>query len=180
MKKILSDYIYTIDNFFTPEECQHFIKQSEALGYHEAMVNINGKQVIRKGIRNNDRVLHKDYELERQLWNKLEPFVPTNYGASTAIGLNEMFRYYRYVPGQRFKSHLDGSHVRNEKEMSFFTFMVYLNDDFEGGATKFHDLIITPKQGKAVIFLHKLRHEGMVLNQGTKYILRTDIMYRLS
>lgn len=177
-KQQISEHIFTIDNFFSEAECEHFIEKSEALGYEEAKVNINGEQVIRKSVRNNDRVLHKDEVLERQLWERVAPFAAPEFGYSSAIGLNEMFRFYRYAPGQRFKSHFDGSYIRNMKEMSHFTFMVYLNDDFEGGATKFHDIIITPKKGMAVVFLHKLRHEGMVLTSGTKYILRTDIMYR--
>jgi len=57
--------------------------------------------------------------------------------------------------------------------------MIYLNDDFKGGETKFNDLIVAPKKGTALIFYHYLEHEGSEVIEGTKYVLRTDIMYRL-
>jgi len=40
--------------------------------------------------------------------------------------------------------------------MSKLTFMVYLNDDFEGGYTDFEDFKIWPECGMAAIFNHKL------------------------
>lgn len=180
MKKVqVADHIFTIENFFTPQECQEYINLSEQIGYEAAKVNIDGKQVMRTAVRNNERVLYKNEQLERKLWQRVSPFIVPTIGYSNAIGLNEMFRFYKYTEGQRFKSHIDGSHVRNEKEASFYTLMVYLNDNYEGGSTKFHNNVVEPKTGNALIFLHKLRHEGKTLLSGTKYVLRTDIMYRL-
>jgi predicted 2-oxoglutarate/Fe(II)-dependent dioxygenase YbiX len=180
MKKIaLAQDIVIIKDFFTASECEEFIQKSETIGYEQAKINIRGRQVTNTSVRNNERVLYKDYDMADQLWTSVEPFVEKRFQHATPIGLNEMFRFYKYSPGQRFKSHIDGSYVRNEKEASLYTFMVYLNDDFKGGTTKFHEAIITPKKGDALIFLHRLRHEGAVLTSGTKYILRTDIMYRL-
>ena len=51
----------------------------------------------------------------------------------TPVGANERFRCYRYKPGQKFAAHYDGAFERDETERSLLTFMVYLNDDFEGG-----------------------------------------------
>lgn len=100
-------------------------------------------------------------------------------GNSLAIGLNELFRFYRYTPGQRFKVHRDGSYIRNEKEASFFTLLIYLNEGYQGGETRFdNSIIVEGNQGMALIFLHTIRHEGCVVTEGTKYVLRTDIMYR--
>ena len=61
---------------------------------------------------------------------KLQQFLPLEKENYNSIGLNEMFRFYRYTTGQRFKMHRDGSFKRNEIERSFYTFMIYLNDDF--------------------------------------------------
>lgn len=91
-----------------------------------------------------------------------------------------MFRIYKYDVGQRFKMHRDGSYNRNDKECSFFSFLIYLNNDFEGGETYFEEgTTIIPKQGDALLFHHPLRHEGRPIISGTKYVLRTDIMYKL-
>ncbi len=60
--------------------------------------------------------------------------------------------------------------------------MIYLNDGFEGGATCFHQgrhrLHVTPKAGMALVFYHRVLHEGAAVEKGRKYVLRTDVMYR--
>ena len=57
--------------------------------------------------------------------------------------------------------------------------MIYLHDNFEGGETTFKGISIRPKQGMALLFLHNLYHEGSEVTKGVKYVLRTDVMYRL-
>ena len=39
--------------------------------------------------------------------------------------------------GDHFSPHLDGPWVPSEEESSVFTVVIYLNSDFEGGATSF-------------------------------------------
>jgi prolyl 4-hydroxylase len=96
------------------------------------------------------------------------------------VGANERLRCYRYAPGQRFKPHFDGSFARDHDERSLLTFMVYLNDDFEGGETALLDLdqMVAPKTGSALLFQHPILHEGCTVTRGVKYALRSDIMYR--
>ena len=57
--------------------------------------------------------------------------------------------------------------------------MIYLNDNFKGGETRFNNLIVAPKKGSALVFYHYLEHEGAEVLQGIKYVLRTDIMFHL-
>ena len=172
--------IYTIDNFLTVDECNKLIEKSEQIGFEEAEVNVDGAQKMMKMIRNNERILFEDPEYAAALWQKLKNYVKPEIKNSTAIGLNEMFRFYKYNPSQRFKMHRDGSFKRNESEFSYYTFMIYLNDKYEGGETKFaSNEIITPKTGTALIFEHSQRHEGAALISGIKYVLRSDIMYKL-
>ncbi len=176
---ILSKNIFTIDNFITIEECDNFIIKSENIGYELATVETEKGHIVVEMVRNNNRVIYMDFQLADRLWQILKPFAPTKIGNSKAVGLNELFRFYKYQPGQEFKRHRDQSFIRNEIEASYFTFMIYLNDNFEGGETIFNNLTIQPKQGNALIFFHNLEHEGSSVKQGTKYVLRTDIMYKL-
>jgi hypothetical protein len=37
-----------------------------------------------------------------------------------------------------------------------------------------------PREGDALVFDHSILHTGEVLRFGTKVLLRTDVMYRLS
>ena len=39
------------------------------------------------------------------------------------------------------------------------------------------DTLITPKRGMALFFRHELPHEGRAVRSGTKYVMRTDVMY---
>jgi prolyl 4-hydroxylase len=171
--------IYTIDHFLDNEECDALIAKSEGIGFEEAKVNIDGGQKMMKMIRDNQRVMYTDPVYAFQLWKKLKPYIRPIIGNSLAIGLNEMLRFYKYSPGQRFKMHRDGSYIRSETEFSYYTFMIYLNDDYEGGQTKFESgEFVNPKKGTALIFEHSLKHEGARLASGCKYVLRSDIMYK--
>ncbi len=170
---------FEIPGFLSPAECTAFIAKSEAMGYEMAKINAGLSQRIVSHIRNNERILHKDEALAASLWQQLKDHVPERVGISHAIGLNELFRFYKYQAGQKFRRHRDESYQRNETEFSCYTFMIYLNDDFEGGSTTFQRQIIRPEKGKALVFAHQLEHEGAEVTKGVKYVLRTDIMYKL-
>jgi prolyl 4-hydroxylase len=174
-----TENIFTIDNFWSKQECDDFITTSETIGYAPATVTTDQGQKLVTQIRNNNRVIFNDDQLADNIWHVLKSLAPKEFGNSKAIGLNELFRVYKYQTGQQFKKHRDQSFIRNEIEASYFTFMIYLNDNYEGGETTFNDLTIQPKQGTALIFQHDLEHEGSAVKQGIKYVLRTDIMYRL-
>ena len=172
--------IIEIPNFLTLAECQEFVQMSENKGYEQAKVNLGSQQKVMPGIRNNQRYMHLDQPLANMLWDRLKQYAPKTIGNSTAIGLNELFRFYRYTKDQRFKRHRDGSYIRNETEASYYTFMVYLNDEYEGGSTTFKDREVKPQTGKGLIFLHDLWHEGTAVTSGKKYVLRSDIMYQIN
>lgn len=55
--------------------------------------------------------------------------------------------------------------------------MIYLNDTYKGGATRFETLVLQGQTGMALIFEHGLIHEGGEVLQGFKYVLRSDVMY---
>lgn len=174
-----SEYILTVEEFWSNEKCNEFINNSEVIGYEPALVQTESGQKRVEGLRNNQRILFTDKVLATQIWEKLKEYAPYQLGNSFSVGLNEMFRFYKYEAGQEFKKHRDQSYIRNELEASYFTFMIYLNDGFEGGETTFNELIISPRKGMALIFFHDLEHEGSKIISGQKYVLRTDIMYKL-
>ena len=64
--------------------------------------------------------------------------------------------------------------------ITLLTVLVYFNDDFEGGETRFMEQVeevVVPRPGRAAIFQHKIRHEGCTVTRGCKYALRTDVIY---
>ena len=74
-------------------------------------------------------------------------------------------------------------------EESQLTFMIYLNEGMTGGETRFlrrHGADIPPttlpvcaaERRDALAFMHSIWHEGAVVRNGKKYVLRTDVMYQ--
>ena len=113
--------------------------------------------------------------------------------------LNSRFRLCKYHTGGHFGPHYDSDFVVDPlRKRSLKTFMLYLNDSYEGGETNFvtsHDLhfdenaqiycspsesvfaSLKAKRGDCLVFDHHLLHEGHQVIQGEKYIIRTDLMY---
>ena len=74
-------------------------------------------------------------------------------------------------------------------EESQLTFLIYLNEGMTGGETRFFAdlelifrqrpyLSLQPKERMALRFMHSIWHEGAVVRNGKKYVLRTDVMYQ--
>lgn len=149
-----------------------------------------------------------DQPFHDKLWARMAPFVPQAVEGRLARGLNRRFRVYRYVPGAEYRCHIDGawppSGIRpddtyvyddsppEKKQSSLFTFLMYLNDEFEGGETTFflpaqregtlNAYPVRPVMGGVAMFPHgdargALLHEGTGVRKGAKYVIRTDVEY---
>jgi hypothetical protein len=125
-------------------------------------------------------VIFDDVALATKMYERSKPVLPAAMDGWQLCGFNERLRFYRYGPGEYFKWHKDGTFSRSDREESLLTFMIYLNADFEGGATQFKWETIQPEQGMALVFPHRHTHQGSAIVAGTKYVLRTDVMYRLA
>jgi predicted 2-oxoglutarate/Fe(II)-dependent dioxygenase YbiX len=187
------DRIFTVSNVLSPEECAEYISLTENIGYTPAGLTVGQDEyMMAPNVRNNDRVILDDEQRAADLWRRIAEYVPATIDNWTAIGLNERLRFYRYDPGQRFAPHGDGAYMRRNGDGSRLTFMIYLNDGFEGGDTRFYlnhnylelfdpnvvpDVSVVPETGMALCFRHELRHEGARVIRGRKYVLRSDVMY---
>jgi prolyl 4-hydroxylase len=171
---------WTIGGVLAPPECQALIERIDAAGPVIAPVSLPGGPVVRRDLRDNERVVFDDAALAADLFGRLRARLPAELSGRRLVGVNERFRCYRYRAGQRFGPHYDGAFVRDERERSLLTLMVYLNEGFEGGATTFLELerAVTPRTGRALLFQHSLLHEGSVVRHGVKYVARSDVMYR--
>ena len=177
----LSTRLYwTVEDVISPEECRGLMARIEKLQPRRATIDAPGGPVLNAQIRNNDRVTFDDHAWAKRLFQRLQPHLPPKLSCMSLFGVNERFRGYRYQAGQAFRPHYDGSFVRNEDERSLLTLLVYLCDVPLGGETRFLELgaTITPKPGRALLFQHRLLHEGADVQAGHKYVLRSDIMYR--
>jgi len=181
-QSIVDEMIFVVPGLLTPEECADFIQRTEQMHYEPATVNTRQGAELRPSIRNNHRVIVDNPDWADWLWQRVCGLFPEQ-GYPRVLGLNERFRFYRYDPGEKFAPHFDGFYQRpGTKERSLYTCMVFLNDGFTGGQTRFHQYAeqVEPRQGMGLFFVHRQLHEGCPVLSGRKYVLRTDVMYDLS
>jgi len=203
---------FLIHNVLTPEECAKFVQMAEKLGFREAGGAGDQQYPSMPDMRHpadNVRASAKaSHPVLMHMWKRVRQAVPTyiedmdkkwKVVEDDTTALNEQFRFLRYDANQRFRPHFDGGFKRGTSEQTHFTFIVYLNDDFEGGETVFfpgnqtgfhtkiprEEVRVRPKIGTAVVFRHtgpnSPLHEGAPhsTNGIRKYALRTDIMYKV-
>lgn len=113
---------------------------------------------------------------------------------------------FRYSEGQRFGKHVDGRNDLPGGRVTGYTLLIYLNGrgeskgktrgfsknggpagpDFIGGETVFYDesgavlRSVAPAAGMALLHLHGeacYEHEGAAVKTGTKYVLRSDVVF---
>jgi hypothetical protein len=164
--------LLSVPDVYSPADCQRFIALIESGSPRLATNN--------PMYRDQDRVIRDDPEIAADLFSRLGPHLPSAMGALRLTGLNDRLRLYRYRPGQRFEPHTDHWYQPTANRITLYTVLVYFNDDFEGGETRFHeqlDRTLVPRCGLAAIFQHKLRHEGCPVRSGTKYAMRSDVLY---
>jgi len=174
-------YIVQVPDVINPEQCEEIIARIESLKPAVAPINSMSGTRVRTDIRNNERVMFDDPELAEIFFQQAAQHVPEEMFGRQLVSANERIRCYRYKAGMRFAPHKDGAFVRDPKEMSFYSYLVYLNAEFEGGQTTFltePEVVIEPQTGWGLLFQHPLLHEGSEVTSGTKYVARTDLMYR--
>ncbi|RDL36359.1 Uncharacterized protein BP5553_05711 [Venustampulla echinocandica] len=202
--------LHLLKDVLAPEECTQIIAAAEAIGFTpDAPIRGEGEE---SSILAHNFYWIVDTAFCTKLWQRVEPFVPEKMGSKRVRGLNRRFRVYRYVPGAEYRAHIDGAwppssispndtyiyddSPPNAKQSSLFTFLIYLNDEFESGETTFflpsaregvmNAYPVKPIQGSVAMFPHgetegSLLHEGTGVGRGAtpsaKYVIRTDVLY---
>ncbi|SEN02997.1 WD domain-containing protein, G-beta repeat-containing protein [Stigmatella aurantiaca] len=178
---------FLLRGVFSRSECLGLIQEAERVGFQAT-----GRDYP-PSYRDNDRQVHDDAALADTVFARLRPFLPERLVDASGDtwhlqGLNPRFRYCRYRGGQRFCIHRDGAYAPSPRVRSHLTCMLYLNDaqEFSGGATRYYadrseeaELLgaVRPEAGTLIVFDHALWHDGEAVSAGTKYVLRTDVLY---
>eukprot|EP00933_Yihiella_yeosuensis_P027046 TRINITY_DN20980_c1_g3_i1.p1 TRINITY_DN20980_c1_g3~~TRINITY_DN20980_c1_g3_i1.p1 ORF type:complete len:311 (-),score=50.64 TRINITY_DN20980_c1_g3_i1:3-839(-) len=242
---------FVIHNILSPSECDEMIRFSETCGWTEDAPVSLGRH-IRK---NENCVWIADDSLNDAIFDRCRDFLPKEVDGGEVCGLNARWRLYKYNPQDIFHPHSDGSWPGSGlnangrlvcdkfgDRWSQLTIVIYLNDEFEGGPTRFFlglsqsskmavclsvpilaaalaslmsffwSLLILvatapvipavaraalaaatkaagaaemkAPRGGAVCFFHgdhplSPLHEGGLVTRGTKYIIRSDVLYKL-
>ncbi|WP_426266601.1 2OG-Fe(II) oxygenase [Sphingomonas sp. LHG3443-2] len=101
--------------------------------------------------------------------------------SDTYVRAGEPLQILRYSPGEEYRLHSDALPGVPLSQQRVLTFLVYLNDDYEGGETAFPNLGLTFKgaTGDGLLFTNttaageldtRSLHEGRPVLSGTKYL----------
>jgi prolyl 4-hydroxylase len=164
--------LWTVPGIYSASECADVVQRIK-----EAAPSLATNNPLH---RNQDRVMMDDPAASHELFRRLKAHLPEAIGDFRLVGLNERLRYYRYAPGQEFPEHMDHWYRPSPTRITLHTLLVYFNEGFEGGETRFTEQLeqtIVPKTGMVAIFQHKIRHAGCVVRSGTKYAMRTDVIF---
>ena len=183
---------FTANSEYTIEEIPHFLSHEECDRIIELSVNNLSQSKLFKEKDTEDLNVRRS----KQAWltDQTDPILLAiseriAQRTNTDISDQESYQVVKYDKDGFYKPHFDAcvlnrsddcERMNRGKGPRYLTFLMYLNDDFEGGGTFFPELnqTVKPETGKAVIFynvdvdgyvLPKSRHGGLEVD-GEKWI----------
>lgn len=180
-------FLYTIPHCVSEEECKRIIYEAEQKGFVAASLYTDKDGVEHFSDRRKSyRCIIDSFPFAAELWRRIKPFVPpTLPGGWQVVGLNERLRILRYKEADEFKVHTDGTYIGPDgTEQSRITVLIYLNTGYEGAFTTFLNKEggwtgIVPEVGMVAMQDQGLLHCVPPMQKGVKYVLRTEVMYKL-
>ena len=183
---------FTADSEYTIEEIPNFLSQEECNRIIELSVNnLSQSKLFRE-----DDIEDLTVRRSKHAWltdqDPMLALISERIARRTKTNITdqESYQVVKYDKDGFYKPHYDACNLKAGDDCErmnlgkgprYITFLMYLNDDFEGGGTFFPELNITvkPETGKAVIFynvddkghvLPKSMHGGENIVNGEKWI----------
>jgi prolyl 4-hydroxylase len=161
---------------FTTDECDWLIQRSSPSLQPSLVVDPRTGQQVPNSVRTSDAVgfpLITESPAIHALCLRLAE------ASGTHVKDGEPLQVLRYRPGQEYRPHFDA--IDNAENQRVLTFLVYLNDDYEGGETEFiaTGLKVKGKKGDGLLFRnaemtgardHNSQHAGLPVTAGEKYL----------
>ncbi|CAF4223160.1 unnamed protein product [Rotaria sp. Silwood2] len=185
----------------------------------EKFENMLDKYDVQK--RNNLRLVVIDDRFARTLWRRLKfsnkitklvsnkkPLGFNVQGDWEISGVNKAMRLNKYHQDEHFGPHKDAQYAPNGDERSLLSLVIYLNDNYDKGETKFYFpkqnkkpntkgltieeeiqaygglengyecVTIKPKKGYAILFTHNLLHEAIAPQMGNSLNVTERVVLR--
>jgi len=224
---------FVLEGVLHPTECRRLVEAASLLGYRPDHPTALPKPT---GIDSCEWLVED--AVHTLVYDRVRDHLPASMGGKSGndnkdedkdkttgaklCGINRRWRFFRYGQGCVYRPHIDGSwpagylskdgksYERDETgtTRSYLTFLIYLNEDFEGGETRFYfpssndngndnddananatghssSLVargVIPSMGSVLVFPQgntaSLLHEGSAVTRGTKKVVRTDVVYK--
>ena len=161
---------------FSAEECDWLVERSSPSLQPSLVVDPRSGQQVPNPVRTSDAVgfpLIIESPAIHALCRRLAA------ASGTQVKDGEPLQVLRYRPGQQYRPHFDA--IDNADNQRVLTFLVYLNDDYEGGETEFltTGLKVKGKKGDGLLFRNAdssrapdpaSHHAGLAVTAGEKFL----------
>eukprot|EP01121_Diplochlamys_sp_Union-15-3_P016936 TRINITY_DN5866_c0_g2_i1.p1 TRINITY_DN5866_c0_g2~~TRINITY_DN5866_c0_g2_i1.p1 ORF type:complete len:260 (-),score=32.59 TRINITY_DN5866_c0_g2_i1:152-931(-) len=178
-------------NIFSETECKNFISRIQDPLKIDTTTSEDVQRIV-------ERTSLKDATLADFLYERVASLCPAVWhvteedkhlgpfaqGEWEIDSVDHRIQLYKYTAGGIFKKHRDGPTYHSVDKRSLFTVLVYLNMEYTGGYTTVwtddltHEYKVPHMTGGCFVMLQRILHEGGVVEQGNKYALRCDVLYR--
>lgn len=161
---------------FTPDECAHIMALSAPKLVPSVVVDPTTRREIPHPIRTSEGTVLGPIQQDLVI-HALDRRIAAV--TSSRVEQGEPLTVLRYAPEQQYRLHHDC--LPGEANQRVVTAIVYLNDDYDGGATQFPaiDTQFQGRTGDAILFANTLadgqvdersRHAGLPVTRGEKWI----------
>ena len=189
--KDLGSEILLVEHLLEPSLCAHVIQVAECCQFSAPgnPVNVFDTEVRDASILPLDRggnlAVSTNQLLLKQI-KAIQDLLAKHYGVNFAH--TEMCSILRYLPGQRYKRHVDNLllpsrfvEVANDIPTRDVSIVGFLNQDFEGGELLFdrQNVKVTPQLGSAIVFPAYYTHpyQDLPVLRGKKYSFTSWLFY---
>lgn len=163
----VQDMYYEIPGFLTAAECDAIMAYASSRLTKSAVLNDAGTESM-----------YHDQRVSFQTWIPIEQPVVQKLAAKAHDLTGRPYSHFehvqvvKYPAGGRYDPHYDScdriaKSTCQERNPRLWTVLVYLNDDFQGGGTRFPKLnkVVKPEKGKALVF-RVSDSEGLLYEDG--------------
>lgn len=175
-----SDVRIVLDDALDAATCNALVAAAEQAGF-SAGGQAGGPRVVDEhGVEAaSSTAIVDEPRLALRLYHKLGRTLPLVREQMSLVGVGARMRVLRYEAGQRTELHCDPPLRRGEHETSVYTILVFLDDEFDGGATQFDggETSIAAQRGRVVMFDQRDPHRGAPVALGSKHVLRGEVYY---
>ena len=165
--------IYQIRNAVSPSVCSDYVQQGNRVGWSPTNISELNPLFSRS---------QTSVSIDTQvLFAAIQHTAPSRLDDMEIVSLvKQRTACMRYSEGEYFGLHTDTPFVAPDGAFTKLSLVLYLNDDYTGGETTFPDLAleVKPEVGKILLFFPTLHHMSKPISRGTKYIVRSEVLYR--
>lgn len=170
--------IFTVDNFISEEECNHFVNISKNRKFERGKVHNDYTNEFSNARTNSLMwITHDNDEIVGSVCNRISKLI------NVPIERAESVQLINYQETQKYEYHYDAFDKESKEwnNQRLYTTLVYLNEVEEGGETSFQKLGIDvkPKKGTLIFFKNCLDdqktrdldslHAGKAVLKGEKF-----------